>query len=129
MKDKDSIFKFQKYPLFVLRLDFPETVLEDYTHEVSLNMAILSFTDKNYRAPERYEEVFHPVLMPLYFDFFEKLQDSSETMSNGLPLHTKIDRPYWGVEELGRNVAHIFNDPLDAIEMQDLNLKLLDNNC
>lgn len=129
MKDKDSIYKFQKYPLFVLRLDFPEEVTSDYVHEVSLNMAILAFTDKNYRAPQRYENVFHPVLMPLYFDFFEKVQDSSETMGIGRPKHTKIDRPFWGVEELSRNTAYIFNDPLDAIELQNLNLKLLDNNC
>lgn len=129
MKDKDSIYKYQKYPLFVLRLDFEESVMGDYIHEVNLNMAILAFTDKNYRAHERYENIFHPILMPLYFDFFEKLQNSSETMGTGRPEHTKIDRMYFGVEELSRNTEHIFNDPLDAIELRDLNLKLLDNNC
>jgi hypothetical protein len=129
MKDKDKLYKFQKYPLFVLRLDFPEDVTADYVHNVSLNMAILAFTDKNYRAEDRYEFIFKPILMPLYFEFFEALQNSSELMNIGRIEHTKIDRMYFGVEELSRNTAHIFNDPLDAIELQNLNLKLLDNNC
>jgi hypothetical protein len=129
MKDKDKLYKFQKYPLFVLRLDFPEDVTADYVHNVSLNMAILAFTDKNYRAEDRYEYIFKPILMPLYFEFFEALQNSSELMNIGRIEHTKIDRMYFGVEELSRNTAHIFNDPLDAIELQNLNLKLLDNNC
>ncbi|RLD32322.1 MAG: hypothetical protein DRI83_11075 [Bacteroidetes bacterium] len=129
MKDKDRVYKYQKYPLFVLRLDFPEDVTSDHVHEVTLNMAIMDSTDKNYRAPERYEKVFHPILMPLYFDFIEKLQASSETMGTGYPEHTKIDRPFWGVDESGRNVKYIFSDPLDAIELQNLKLKLLDNKC
>jgi hypothetical protein len=58
MKDKDRVFKFQKYPLFALRLPIEETVTFDYVHEVNLNIAILAFTDKNYKAQDRYEEVF-----------------------------------------------------------------------
>lgn len=129
MKDKDKVYKFQKYPLFVLRLDFPEDVTFDNVHDVSLNMAILEHTEKNYRAPNRYENVFRPILYPLYSLFFEKIQDSGEIMNIGIAEHTKIDRMYFGVEELSRNTAHIFNDPLDAIELQNINLKLLDNNC
>jgi hypothetical protein len=92
-------------------------------------MAILAFTDKNYRAENRYEYIFKPILYPLYSDFFEKIQNSSELMNSGMPEHTKIDRPYFGVEELSRNSAHIFNDPLDAIELRDLNLKLINKIC
>ena len=127
-KDRDEIYKFQKYPLFALRLPIPETITFDYIHDVELNIAILAFTQKNYRAQERYENIIHPVLMPLYFDFLEKIQDSNEIMGVGRPEHTKIDRLFYGISELEANEAYIFNDPLDGVELIDLNLKIIDNN-
>jgi hypothetical protein len=128
-KDRDEVYKFQKYPLFALRLPISETVTFDYLHEVELNLAILAFTQKNYRAQERYDNVIHPILMPLYFDFLEKIQNSGEIVGLGRPEHTKVDRLFYGVSELEGNEKYIFNDPLDGIELIDLNLKIIDNNC
>lgn len=128
MKDKDDVFKYQKYPLFALRLPIDEDVLQD-VHDVSLNIAILAFTNKNYRSQERYDNVIDPVLVPLYDEFLEKVQDSFELMNIGLPDHQKTDRLFYGVSALEGNEAYIFNDPLDGIELIDLELKLLNNKC
>lgn len=128
MKDKDNVFKYQKYPLFALRLPIIEDVEQD-VHDVSLNIAILEYTSKNYRAQERYDNVITPILVPLYNEFLQKVQDSFELMDLGLPDHQKVDRPFYGVNELEGNVKYIFNDPLDGIELIDLELKLLNDNC
>ena len=128
-KDKDKIYKYQKYPLFALRLPIIENITFDNIHDVELNIAILEFTDKNYIAPDRYTNVIHPVLMPLYFEFLEALQESDEIMTLGRPEHQKVDRLFWGISETEGNRRYIFNDPLDAVEMLDLNIKIIDNNC
>jgi hypothetical protein len=67
--------------------------------------------------------------MPLYFDFLEKIQDSGEVMSLGRPEHDKTDRLFYGIDALEGNESYIFNDPLDGIELTNLNLKLIDKNC
>jgi hypothetical protein len=128
MKGKDDVFKYQKYPLFALRLPINETVDGD-VHDVSLNIAILAFTQKKYRAQERYDNVITPILVPLYTEFLQKVRDSFELMISDLPDHEKVDRPFYGISGLEGNEAYIFNDPLDGIELVDLELKLLDNNC
>lgn len=126
-KDKDSVYKFQKYPLIALKLPIVETV-EEYVHDVSLNLAILWYTDKNYTAKQRYDNIIHPKLMPLYYDFMEAIQEGI-MMGLGRPEHQKVDRLFWGITENEGNAKYIFNDPLDAIEIIDLKLKILDSQC
>ena len=125
-KDKDKIYKYQKYPLFALQLPIEEDVQFNGLHDVTTNIAILAFSSKTYRAPERFEKVFHPVLMPLYFDFLDKLQSNGEILTAGIPQHTKRDIPFYGTEELGGNRSYIFNDPLDGITMTNLEIQLID---
>lgn len=126
-KNQDEIFKYQKYPLIALRLDIPEEI-NGTVHEVSLNIAILEFTDRKYIAEERYENVFKPILYPLYENFLEEVEKAN-FMNLDIPDHTKIDRPFWGITGSEGNQKHIFDDPLDAIEIVDLKLKLLNIKC
>jgi hypothetical protein len=129
MKDKDGVFKFQKYPLFALRLPITQIVSTDKVQDVSLNIAILDLTQKNFRSDDRYENVIKPILMPLYLDFFDKLENSFEIMNIGTPVHQRVDRLFYGITALEGNEAYIFADPLDGIELVDLELKLNNNNC
>ena len=129
MKDKDSVYKYQKYPLFALRLPISETVTFDSIHETSLNIAILSYTDKNYNSEQRYQNVITPVLMPLYTEFLDKIRGNSEIMEVGIAEHDKTDRLFYGIEALEGNESYIFNDPLDGIELTNLSLKIIDKNC
>lgn len=123
-KENDAVFKYQKYPLVALRLDVAESV-HDGLIDFTLNVAIVAFTSKTDDAEKRYQNVFKPVLYPLYESFLKQLKLSGLFMfGKGLsvPSHTKIDRPFWGIPAVEGNVKYIFNDPLDAIELTNLKL-------
>lgn len=127
-KDKDKVYMHKKYPLVALRQDFEEVIgngMVSYT----LNLAIIEFTDKNYTAEQRYENVFKPKLYPLYSTFITALRQSGFMWAGwqNSPPHTKIDRPFWGVQNSEGNQRNLFADPIDAIEI--INLKINLNNC
>jgi len=118
----DPVKKNQKYPLVILRLDNPGEVEEEIV-KWNLNIVICAYTNNGYRAPERLQSVFKPVLFPLYDRFFEALNLSKHFFWEGnYPKHTKIDRYFWGTSTGFRNAKQIFDDPIDAIEI--INLKI-----
>jgi hypothetical protein len=123
-KEKDSVFKYQKYPLIALRMDIGESKSYDMI-DYSLNLAILNFTEKGYNAEQRMEKVFKPILYPLYKMFLTQLVNCGLFFySDNLdcPEHTKYDRPYWGVGDSEKNSSLLFSDPLDAIEIIGLKI-------
>lgn len=128
---KTGAQKVQKYPLIALRLDTSEQISGNIWH-FNLNIAIVEWTDKNYVADQRYENVFKPVLYPLYERFMEALKQSGlffwENMG-AYPPHTKIDRLYYGTSGSEGNQKRVFSDPLDAIEILDLKLNQELKNC
>ena len=128
-KDGDEVFKYQKYPLIALRLPISQEKGSENIEKVSLNIAIMEFTNKNYPSEKRYSEVIKPILAPLYEKFLLAIENSSYFSLVGSPRHKRIDRLFWGVEEKNGNSAYIFNDPLDAIEIIDLELNIIDLNC
>lgn len=123
-KGQDSVFKYQKYPLVALRLDTSER-WEGGKILFTLNLALIMRTEKGYRAPERYDDVFKPVLYPMLESFFKQLKNVGKFSWVGdqqFPPCTKADRPYWGTPGAEGNTDLIFNDPLDAIELLDLQI-------
>lgn len=132
--DKDPINKSKKYPLIMLRLDVPELV-SDGVVTYTLNIVMAAPTKKTYIAEQRMENVIRPVLMPMYESFFAELKKCRLFMwPYGLgqgekPKHTRIVRPFWGVTGPEGNQRYIFNDPLDAIEIFNLEVKQDLNKC
>lgn len=126
-KDLQAAYKYKKYPLVALRLDTAEKNdrgVIDYT----LNIALIMQTDENWNAEERYANVFKPVLYPMYESFLKQLKNVGLFMwdsGQDRPKHTKIDRPFWGIEGKEGNEGNIFDDPLDAIEI--INLEITQN--
>lgn len=121
----------KKYPLVALRLDTPGKVINGIIH-YKLNVAIVVRTDKNYNAEQRDEKVFEPVLEPLYELFMEGLRQSADFMWGGdqtYPPHTKINRYYYGTPSATRNIKNVFSDPLDAIELVDLEINSSIKTC
>lgn len=123
----------QKYPLIALRMDIQETVSKGIW-SYSLNLLIANYNDKKWNAEERMENIFKPVLYPIYERFMQELQNSGLFFWPGnldYPEHTKVDRPFWGTESQQGNVKNIFNDPIDAIEIIGLkvNQRRKDLNC
>jgi hypothetical protein len=123
--DGDSVLKYEKFPLVILVQDFEEEMgFEGYDSETSLNIIIATETDANLRSADRRAVTFTPILYPIYNLLIEKLKESTELDANK-PVHTKIERPYYGRSGLYGNEGNIFNDFIDAIELQNLELKIL----
>jgi len=116
--------KNKKYPLIALRLDTVEEISNGIWH-FNLNIAIVNFTDRNYNSEQRYDQVYKPVLYPLYLRFIEALRQSGLFFwdaESPIPPHKKVDRLFWGTGTIEGNDKQIFSDPLDAIEILDLKL-------
>lgn len=131
LKDKNKDEKNKKYPLIALREDIAERREGDMIH-YRLNIAFLVLSKMNYISTERYENSFNPVLQPLYEDFLKALITThifTWPAQYRYPLHTKINRLYIGTEQIDKNVSHKFNDPIDAIEILDLQLIKRVKNC
>lgn len=130
-KGKDSVMKFQKYPLIALRLPVPEEKSNGMV-SYTLNIGIFSLSTKTRNTAQRYDEVFRPILYPLYEMFFQAVKESGLFQWSGyqnLPEHTKVDRPFWGTEGAEQNEKYIFEDPLDAIEIFNLRLNSRIKTC
>ncbi|MHB9057113.1 MAG: hypothetical protein ACYC2P_13365 [Paludibacteraceae bacterium] len=124
--DEAKAYKFSRYPFVGLFQDFPEDVGEvGFNGEVTLHMIIARFTTPTYKAAQRYEFNFKPVLYPIYFELLKQLNFSKafQSYTESTIQHTKIDRLYWGREGLYKNEGNIFNDFLDCIEIRNLKLK------
>lgn len=131
--DKSSTMQFDKYPLVALFQDFPEvhTGQVGFDSEVTLHIVIVNSTKADYKADERYELNFKPILYPIYYELLKQFNFSKRFSTYGVSTisHTKIDRLYWGKEGLYGNDGNIFNDRLDCIEIRDLKLKVNLKNC
>lgn len=133
LKAKDGLVdqKNAKYPLIALRLDTEQEIGEGFPKQ-NLNLIIATLTKKGYNAEQRYANVFKPILEPLYLQFMRALRESGLFIWPGLqdlPVHTRVDRPYWGTPDPEANVANLFDDPIDAIEIIGLKINSLDKTC
>lgn len=136
-EERSKTGKFKKYPLIALFQDFPEVrgkvIGEDNT--VTLHLIIASATLNNYKAQERYDHNFKPILYPIYQEFLNQLDLSSVffTKAPDLIEHTKIDRLYWGNKGIeftsGKETKNIFVDWLDCIELLNLTLPTYTQFC
>jgi len=124
---ESDTMKYSVFPRICLFHDFEEKIT--FEKQVSLNLIIVIDTLPEYTAAQRYENSFDPILTPLYDLFLRKLADSPYIGSteNNYLKHTKIDRLFWGKNGLYGNTGNIFNDYIDAIEIN--NLELIINNC
>ena len=120
-KTKDSIAKFQKFPLIALRLDIKEQ--HDKTAvKMFLNIAIITNTSAGLNAEQRLEQVFKPILYPLYKNFLAKIKVYKNflILDSFEPTHEKYDRMFWGKAAEEGNLENLFAEPIDAIELINL---------
>lgn len=117
--------KFEQFPAICLFQDIPEKhSIEEESREASLNLAIITATDPGYTAPQRYDATFDPILIPLYELLISKLSCNDEIQL--LPeSYDYFERLYWGKNGLYGNVGNLFNDFIDAIEINNLRVKTL----
>lgn len=127
-KDGEQTFKYQKYPLVVLIQDVKATGGKSsmINSEVSLTMFIVAATNKDYDAEKRKVNKFIPILKPLYFNLLYNIHYCRlfETIDYTQIPHNHIERYFWGRGGEFANEKGIFSDWLDAIEIQNLILKI-----
>lgn len=132
-KDKSNTYRWKKYPLVALLQDFPE----QNTGEPSegprpvFHIIIVNHTRPTYKAIERYDKNFKPILYPIYEELLRQINRERIFFTYGMTTipHVKFDRLYWGREGLWGKEGNIFNDWVDAIEIRDLKLKTHLNYC
>lgn len=126
--DTDPSFQQQKYPLIYLVQDFREQrgKLAGVYADVSLNIIICHQTLAEYKATDRMANVFKTVLYPIYYSFIRQLAKHNLTFAASPDLipHDKWDRTYWGTSGMGGNDKTMLNDFVDAIDIQNLQLKI-----
>lgn len=134
LKDKNVNQKKKKYPLIALKLDIIENVRGNVV-DFTLNLVIATYSDSNQTADQRYVNTFKPILYPLYDQFMTQLVNSGlftwdSSLDMLVPPHQKADRPFWGTpDQDGSSRKNIFNDPIDAIEIINLKLSVVNTNC
>ena len=125
MKSANKNLKFEKYPLIALFQDFKEEVGLS-GRDVSLNLAIMTDTRPEWLASERQIETFDKILYPLWDLFVKYLKRSPYIDQNGF-TYDKYDRMYWGKQAANGTESNIFNDTVDAIEIENLKLHIVEN--
>lgn len=126
--DQSQEERVNKYPLAWLRTDFRERrgQAPGIYAEVFLNIVLCHHSMQNYKSTERKVKVFEPVLYPIYYEFLNQLylHPSIHVMSDEMIQHDKTDRYYWGTTKVGKT-----SDYVDAIEMDNIQLKIKYENC
>ncbi len=121
-------FAYQKYPLIALRLPVPVQVVGGLC-TFRANILIATFTRKQHTPQQRLEETFKPILYPLTSLFFQMLRKSGD-FAGFAPDYERIDRMFYGTESGEEfNIANVFEDPLDAIELRNLELNYFVDHC
>lgn len=121
--DKSPDGKYNLWPSIMLFLDTSTQVSSQAGKydEVTLQMAIVMPTDPTYKAAERYEYKFEPVLYPLWHEFVKQIVESGcfSVMSENTLEYTKWDRLYWGKQG---NTLHMC---CDAVQLENLKLRVI----
>lgn len=130
---KEEENRVLKYPLVYLVQDFSETRGKEpgIYADVSLNILFVHHTVNTSKIKARYEKVFKPVLYPIYYEFMEQLSKHPQIHVEDPRRirHKKTDRSYWGRQAVGGNDGLKLTDFVDAIEVEDLQIKILFKNC
>lgn len=121
---RDKAWKNKIFPKLILFLDIEEGWESKIS--VSLNLAIVTSTNKAFKALDREIESFDKVLHPLYY-FFKYELELVPGIEVEMPLrHRKTDRYFWGNQP--SDEQNVFAALLDAVEVNDLEMKI-DKEC
>lgn len=118
-----------RYPLVWLIEDFRTTHEPGLFGVSDVKIMILHTTLKEYTRVQREQLVLLPILIPVYNALLYQMKISGMFMQYGPFAHVHIDRPHWGNPEEWGNKGYLFDEPLDGIELSELELKIYLANC
>lgn len=119
----------KRYPIVCLRSPYSEQRSSDRV--VTIEIAILVNTLKNYTNEQRERESFIKVLRPIYNLLLEELSHHPSLKSPyvGLPPHVYSENYRYGRLGLSGGDEHKFKDFVDAIEITNLRLTIKNQKC
>lgn len=132
--DKSGEERYNKYPLIHLVQDITIERGQDagLFGTATLNIIFIHQTKQTYKIEDRDEKVFKPVLWPMYYMFLEQLKKNNWIMGDfdttGEFRHRVIKRAFWGNRQL-KSSESILTDFVDALEVQNLQVKINYSNC
>lgn len=123
----NSKVNIETFPLIYLKQDFKETSdpIKETTN-VSLTIYIITPTEIHIKAADRMDATFRPILYPLYEALMNALNNYrviEKEQSKPWHSHDKWDRLFWGTQKIEGNT------PLDVIEIENLELKIINKRC
>lgn len=130
-KSEHSLYAEQRYPL-VWHL-IKDSVHEEVDSRVALRRKVLDVTlifcmqtSPDYSSEQRYANVFIPVLRPLYDLFMFHLKSSVLIQSLDMYKHNYYENLFWGSSGLYGVSGNVFDDRLDAIVIDGLELLVIE---
>lgn len=127
-KDKTDENRVLKFPLLYMQTPFKlqHDKWGKFATTQGLDFFIIHETNKTWTSDERVENVFKPVIYPIYAAFIKVLNKSGarvQTFQN--PVHGQYDFYYWGEAQ-----QQVLNDVVDCMKLEDLRLQVNNNsNC
>ncbi len=119
--------KNKKYPLIVLFTDIPITPPGfGFFGKAKLQMVIVHYTDQNYHAPDRLNNVFKPILEPIKKELLNQISLYEDFTRPTELAYTHIRHYFWGSN---LNQKNPFDDRLDAIELRDIDITIKNKIC
>jgi len=118
-----------RFPAIFLLTDFEEDLgknLNIYA-KVNLEMLICTYTKENYIASKRLEMTFKPILYKIYAEFMKQIAKSNKFENHYVDAieHIKTDRYFLGKQGMYGNEGNLFDNFVDAIEINNLDLDVL----
>jgi len=117
-----------KWPCVYLFLDVtePRGLDTNETANLRIRIAILNQTSRTFKAEERFERNFKPIIMPIYYELMKQISLSGYFLGAGYQSsirHNTTRRYYWGTESAAGNTANKLSDPIDGLDIENLELK------
>ena len=131
LKAESVEFEDKRYPLiwFLVKDSLKQEVKYNRaTPRIAKDLTIIfcTITSAEYRAADRFANTFIPILRPLYDLFVHYLKLSNEVRSITHFSHNYYENMFWGRDGLYGHEGNIFNDRLDAIIVDNLDLHLIE---
>ena len=121
-----------RFPLIVLFRDIKEELSIDdgqsYLIDFKARLGIFTLTDPSYRSDDRERNNFKPILKPILEEFINQL---TQSLAFQFPTINQLGLKYYDCYFYGSslNGTNVFNDKVDAIEIESISLKLINTNC
>jgi hypothetical protein len=123
-KGASEEYRYKRFPLVALML-YNTTKESNVKGQITMSdfeIILITSTNVNYLASDRYADTFANTLQPLYDTLMAQVKASKLVTSSEHYTHSKFDILYWGNQEY--RGLRVGNDALDAIMIKDLELNL-----